>query len=400
MAAARRTLPATCTPHGFVWMRAIGTVRHRGLGALLRPGWPAALQRVDLALSMDNVRHNGSGVYTVEVKTQGPLALTGDGRQLVLAGRLDVVEGRYLQPFDLKERILARRVVEEEEPFWKGDELLSRLQLDLLVSTNGLFRVLNNIADLRLSTKAFVISGPLDSLSMKGAIRVDGGFFTVPGLRGEFNVKGDSKIEFDPGARWPETPFVDVRGSNVQFDPTEQQRNVELALRGKVSELKIECLSSDGLNAADCATYLVLGGTTEQLRRNLSAPTYTSSPQALAYSDRMVSLLTSQLLTSQIEDPLRSVLRLDTVRIQFGVSSFDVQLCKRFGLYLRACGLAEWGLLAATAARYRAFGQFQIADWVAGELSVDRLERGFDRVIQDPINRLKIQLGARLPLLY
>ena len=128
--------------------------------------------------------------------------------------------------------VLARRVVEEEEPFWKGDELLSRLQLDLLVSTNGLFRVLNNIADLRLSTKAFVISGPLDSLSMKGAIRVDGGFFTVPGLRGEFNVKGDSKIEFDPGARWPETPFVDVRGSNVQFDPTEQQRNVELALRG------------------------------------------------------------------------------------------------------------------------------------------------------------------------
>ena len=27
-------------------------------------------------------------------------------------------------------------------------------------------------------------------------------------------------------------------------------------------------------------------------------------------------------------------------------------------------------------------------------------KRGFDRVIQDPINRLKIQLGARLPLLY
>ena len=128
-------------------------------------------------------------------------------------------------------------------------------------------------------------------------------------------------------------------------------------------------------------TYLVLGGTTEQLRRNLSAPTYTSSPQALAYSDRMVSLLTSQLLTSQIEDPLRSVLRLDTVRIQFGVSSFDVQLCKRFGLYQRACGLAEWGLLAATAARYRAFGQ-SLRDMAALEATMQVVAENGHQLLQ------------------
>ena len=44
-----------------------------------------------------------------------------DTRGLLLLGNIDVVEGRYLQPFDLKERFLARRVVEEEEPFWRGD---------------------------------------------------------------------------------------------------------------------------------------------------------------------------------------------------------------------------------------------------------------------------------------
>ena len=36
------------------------------------------------------------------------------------------------------------------------------------------------------------------------------------------------------------------------------------------------------LNAADCATYLVLGGTGDQIRRNLTGPSVGQSPQALA----------------------------------------------------------------------------------------------------------------------
>ena len=109
--------------------------------------------------------------------------------------------------------------------------------------------------------------------------------------------------------------------------------------------------------------------------------------------------MTSQLLTNQVADPLRQKLRLDTVRIQFGVSTFDVQLCKRFGLYVRMCGLAEWGILGNAAAHYRGFGELQVSDLAVGQVSLERIERGFS-FLEDTINRFKLQAGIRLPLRY
>ena len=97
-----------------------------------------------------------------------------------------------------------------------------------------------------------------------------------------------------------------------------------------------------------------------------------------------------------VTDPLREKLRLDTVRIQFGVSSFDVQLCKRFGLYLRMCGLAEWGLFGSVGNRYRGFGELQLSDITVGQISLERVERGFS-FLEDTINRFR-SAGFRLPL--
>ncbi|MCS6913723.1 MAG: translocation/assembly module TamB [Myxococcota bacterium] len=374
-----------------------GEILHSGLQSLGRPDWYQALDRVDIGVRLTNVRHSTPGVYHVELTTAVPLQLLGSRERVTLSGKIDVVSGRYTQPFELSERFLARRVVEEEEPFWQGDPFLSsRLILDLGIVTRGNLQVLNNIADLRLSSSDFSLSGPLSDLRMGGVVRVDSGRFSIPGVRGEFTVKGDSKLEFSRDQAWPETPWVDVRGTNVPFDRADEQRNIELALRGKVSELKIECISSDGMNASDCASYLLLGGTAADLRRSLAAGPGAGSSRTLAYSDNAAKLITQELLTRQLADPLRQKLRLDLVRIQFGVSTFDLQLCKRFGLYLRACGLAEWGLLAATAARYRAYGELQLSDYTVGQVSFDRLERGFD-LLQDTINRFKLQVGLRLP---
>ena len=108
----------------------------------------------------------------------------------------------------------------------------------------------------------------------------------VPGLRGEFQVRGDSKIEFISSARWPDTPFVDVRGGTRDFDRNDQQRNIELALRGRVSELKVECLASEGISSADCASYLVLGDLSDTIRggRAQVTPASPATPRAPAPS--------------------------------------------------------------------------------------------------------------------
>lgn len=385
-------------------IRMSGTVLYAGLGRLLRGPWYDPLERVRLYLDLENIRHGVAGVYNVEISAP-QLMLSGDRDHLVLAGvngpgLIDVVSGRYTQPFDIKELILSQRVVEEEEPFWRSDPYLARLELNLKIFTRGNFLAHNNIFDLRMSTQSLTVMGPLDGLRFGGTVRVDGGTFSVPGLRGDFSVKGDSKIDFTPREVWPDNAYIDVRGSNVLFDPSEQARNVELALRGRPSELKIECISSDGLNAGDCMSYLLLGGTSDQVRRYLSGdPSAGPSPRVLSYSDTASRMVLSPLLSQQVEQPLREKLRLDTVRIQFGVSSFSLQVCPYFRLYTRICGRAEWGLLASTSARYQAYGELRLADWAFGQVSFDRLERGFEQ-IEDTIDRFKVQVGVRLPLLY
>ncbi|HRI48583.1 MAG TPA: translocation/assembly module TamB domain-containing protein, partial [Pseudomonadota bacterium] len=382
-----------------------GRIEHSGLGGFIKPEWHKALDSVRLTVKLDNVRHSAGGVYNFEATSPG-LLLTGNRDEMHLIGDIEVVSGRYLQDFDLADRFLsARRVTEEEKPFWDGDAFLSALELNLNVRTRGTFRVRNNIADLRLATTGFTVNGPLVDIAMGGVIRVEGGQFWVPGLRGEFQVKGDSKIEFISSARWPDTPFVDVRGGTRDFDQNDQQRNIELALRGRVSELKVECLASEGISSADCASYLVLGDLSDTLRGGRSQVTPASpissapSARAIEYGDPAAKLVTSQLLTNQVADPLRQKLRLDTVRIQFGVSTFDVQLCKRFGLYVRMCGLAEWGILGNAAAHYRGFGELQMSDLTVGQISLERIERGFS-FLEDTINRFKLQAGIRLPLRY
>ncbi len=382
-----------------------GRVEHSGLGGFIKPDWHKALDGVRLTIKLDNVRHSSAGVYNFEATTPG-LLLSGNRDEMHLIGDIEVVSGRYLQDFDPADRFLsARRVAEEEKPFWDGDPFLSRLELNLNVRTRGNFRVRNNIADLRLATTGFTVNGPLSDIAMGGVIRVEEGQFWVPGLRGEFQVKGDSKIEFTQSARWPDTPFVDVRGGTRDFDQNDQQRNIELALRGRVSELKVECLASEGISSADCASYLVLGDLSDTIRggrTQITPSSATSSPtssRAIEYGDPAAKLVTSQLLTNQVADPLRQKLRLDTVRIQFGVSTFDVQLCKRFGLYVRMCGLAEWGILGNAAAHYRGFGELQMSDLTVGQVSLERIERGFS-FLEDTINRFKLQAGIRLPLRY
>ena len=379
-----------------------GRVDHNGMGGFIRNAWHRALDRVDLAIKMENVRHSSSGVYNVEMSSARGLSLTGNRDGVNLLGDIEVVAGRYMQDYDPTDRFLsARRIVEEDKPFWDGDDFLSQIRLGLSVRTRGTFRVLNNIADLRLSTQAFDVAGPLVDIAMNGVIRVDSGVFFVPGLRGEFHVKGDSKIAFSKTARWPDTPFVEVLGGTRDFDQNDQQRNVEVALRGRVRELKFECLSSDGLSAADCASSLLIGDAADAVRGGRPNPSASASgsPRAIDYGDPAAKLVTSQLLTNQVADPLREKLRLDTVRIQFGVSTFDLQLCKRFGLYIRMCGLAEWGLLGNAAARYRGYGELQMSDLTVGQISLERIERGFS-FLEDTINRFKVQAGFRLPLRY
>jgi hypothetical protein len=379
-----------------------GRVDHSGMGGFIQSAWHRALDRVDLAIKMENVRHSSSGVYNVEMSSARGLTLTGSRDGVSLLGDIEVVAGRYMQDYDPTDRFLsARRIVEEDKPFWDGDDFLSQIKLGVAVRTRGTFRVFNNIADLRLSTQAFDVAGPLVDIAMNGVIRVESGVFYVPGLRGEFHVKGDSKIVFSKTARWPDTPYVDVLGGTRDFDQNDQQRNVEVALRGRVRELKFECLSSDGLSAADCASFLLLGDAADAVRGGRPNPTSSSSgsPRAIDYGDPAAKLVTSQLLTNQVADPLREKLRLDTVRIQFGVSTFDLQLCKRFGLYIRMCGLAEWGLLGNAAARYRGYGELQMSDLTVGQISLERIERGFS-FLEDTINRFKVQAGLRLPLRY
>src|SRR5262249_2380732 len=116
-----------------------GTIEHSGLGGFMKSDWYRALDNGRINVKLENVRHSPHGVYNSEATTPS-LVLSGNRDEMHLTGDIEVVSGRYMQEFDLTAGFLsARRVEEEEKPFWDGDPFLSALQLHLTMRTRGLF---------------------------------------------------------------------------------------------------------------------------------------------------------------------------------------------------------------------------------------------------------------------
>jgi autotransporter translocation and assembly factor TamB len=358
----------------------------------------------DFALADLDVRFQGMGIphrvpRVYEVSVNADLRAYTVERRLTLAGSVDIVDGRYVQRFDLlKDVIEPQRVHVVQKPFWRGMRLLEEMQLALQVRTTGAVFVRNNLADISLDV-GLEVRGTLPDTRLAGDIRTIEGGFSIPFLRGRFQVQEGGTVSFDPSKEIPnETPRVRIVGETLYIDSREQEHLITLTLDGPLGGLSFDLHSNTGLGKSQCLALLSTGRTTEEVRAMVSGRPETGAPNqpgAAAAADQALKTITSDFMSLLVEDPLKKVLKLDLARLEFGTESIEVRLGWRLGRHVRLLGSHELGLLGDSHTDGKA--ELKISDNLLVVPEVERLVRG-QQTEQETILRGKAQLKLRLLL--
>ncbi len=335
--------------------------------------------------------------YTVTLSSPG-LALKGDGTHLALSGPVSLVDGQYRQDFDSLGVIIKPHAVEREEPFYSGYPLLERLALDITATATGTLQVKSNIADLYLSIDKLAIGGTLDEPSFDGSILVEeGGRFTIPFLRtstdNRFITDRNSTITFDRLKRFPsETPTLAIFAWADWEDRYQQLHRIELTIRGTFLEPDIDLRSQDGWDRSKVLEALFIGSTSEDLHGQLQ--TQPGARNSTGAADALAKQATGEAL-GFVENPLKHVLRLDTLRIELGTDSVTIRACPVSTRQLKVCGLGDVGF--ATTARYSASSEMKLTDEFSLVGVLEHIEHGVDTP-EDILNRFKLQLQLKWPI--
>jgi autotransporter translocation and assembly factor TamB len=358
----------------------------------------------DFALADLDVRFQGMGIphrvpRVYEVSVNADLHATMVEQRLTLAGSVDIVDGRYVQRFDLlKDVIEPSRTHVVQKPFWQGVRMLQEMQLALQVRTTGAVFVRNNLADMSLDV-ALEVRGTLPETRLSGDIRTVEGTFSIPFLRGQFQVQEGGTVSFDPSKEIPsETPRVRIVGETLYVDSREQEHLITLTLEGPLGGLSFDLHSNTGLGKSQCLALLSTGRTTEEVRAMVTGRGETGSPNqpaAAAAADQALKTITSDFMSMLVEDPLKKVLKLDLARLEFGTESIEVRLGWRIGRHIRLLGSHELGLLGDSHTDGKA--ELKISDHLLVVPEVERMVRG-QQTEQETILRGKAQLKLRLLL--
>jgi autotransporter translocation and assembly factor TamB len=223
----------------------------------------------------------------------GKLSLTGEEPNLLLAGTLDITEGRYVKNFDIREFIL--KPSQSAIPNEKSGGGFDNLKLDLSVKSPGELQIKNNIAEIDLKSD-LKITGTKAKPVYEGAVEVLDGKFNYFRLNFE-NAKG--YIDF----RNPQQghPYVDMTAQKL-FERPSEDIQVAAHVTGYTDNLQLSFTSDPPLEKREILALVFTGALPEE-RRSISGANIASS------------VLASQL-TSVLEQPLSGLTHLDIFRME------------------------------------------------------------------------------------
>ena len=335
-----------------------------------------------------------------EIKISPQVELVGNGNQLTLKGSLDIVDGRYYQPFDLAGMMFTpHRTTEVQEPFWQGIPLLETMRLNVHARSLGSLYVKNNIADLALSATLDVM-GTLSEPRLAGSITIEDGGRLTPPFRYAFDTDR-GQVNFDPEKKIPdETPTIDLTAKATYIDNYEQQHELRLILSGTALSPRIDLQSLEGWGRQQILSILLFGQNPDEVRKIVSGgPTGVPTTGGSA-TDTMAKNITGATLGQFISDPLRRQFGLDVVNLQFGGSSVQLDACKRISRAFKACGQGEIGFTGTS--RFGGSIELRMTDRPAELRGVGRIEyltHGVD-TLQDSLTSGRGELSLRVPLGY
>lgn len=359
---------------------------------------PDPIDHVDVTAEMRGFNYS-TAEYQVTFSPRVRLRSVGKG--LELSGRIDVIDGRYIRPYDIfRDAVIRPRVVEKSVPFWQGVPMLEQIKLQLAVqSTPGTLIVKNNLAELSLS--AYLdIAGTLADPRVDGTIQLEeGGSFKPPGLRAEF-VTNRGQVMFDASKVLGEdTPRIDLSATAEMLDRGDVTHSILAKFTGTVSKPTFQLTSLDGWDMSTTLAFLLAGRTPDDIRRSLqgSDPTVRVSGAASSSGADGLTKSASGVLIGNLLNPLKGTIGLDIASIEVGTKSVDIRLCKRFGRWIKMCGAGEIGFLGSS--RLDARGELKLLDPLLLMLRVEYLTRGVE-TLQEVQSRLKFELNWRFPLGY
>ncbi|MGZ3425745.1 MAG: translocation/assembly module TamB domain-containing protein, partial [Polyangia bacterium] len=357
-----------------------------------------SLRNLDIWLDGSDIAYSQPG-WAAKFSPQ--VELVGNGTQLTLRGNIDIVEGRYAQNFDLAGMIFTpKRTREVSEPFWQGIPLLETMRLQLHAQSRGTLFVKNNIADLPLTANVEV-SGTLSEPRLDGQIRVEeGGRISPPGFRYSFDTD-QGQVTFEAQKKIPdETPTIDLTAKTTYIDNYEQQHELRLLLSGTALSPRLDLTSAEGWTRNQVLQILLLGQTPDEIRRITQGSAVPQVSTGGSATDTVAKTVTGATLGQFISDPLRRQLSLDTVILQFGGSSVQLDACKRITRGIKACGQGEIGFTGAS--KFGGSLELRISDRPAEFGGVGRIEyltHGVE-TLQDSLTSGRGELRLRVPLGY
>ncbi len=358
-------------------------------GSILYRG--GTLENVDLRVSAQNVPVRSPRVYEAELNAT--LHLTGDEEGLDLTGRIDVLDARYIQKFDVvRQAFLTRRTYESSKPPWEKYPLLANMNLNLSVTTSGNIFIQNNIADLRLDGNV-LLGGRLAAPKFAGQIQAEEGTFRIPFLRGVYDLR-NGEVDFNRG----EEPYLTLAGEATVRDSAGSEHLITLTLEGFLSKVRIDLSSDTNLPKSQIIMMLASGKTTDALRQGLkggdSGPGISSSASPLDMYDPMIKQVSGDFLSDLMAKPIKDITKLDLFRLELGTETFQLRVEKRLGRYFTLRGESEFGLMG----RQRQEGALEgkLSDDIYLDVKGRRLIPGEDVFEEEDPLQGRIQLRYRL----
>lgn len=315
-----------------------------------------AVHDLDVTLDVKNIPFRVPGTLDLSLSAQSIwLVKQGEHGKLGVNGTITIIDGTYQRNLAITDQLLALRASgPPTKPFWEeypaiGD---ANLNLELVIKR---FLVANNIANIELkSDKIFIKNTPRDP-RLSGEIEVARGEFRFPGTRAKFTrTKGTITFDTDNPAG---NPTLNVTSDAPDYrDLSGQNHVITLKIDGRLEQLSWDLRTSTGYNKSQTLSLLVLGRSSEQLRRSLGDQSLGADPlradpttnPSQGFADQIVKDLAGDWVSGLLGDSLGRIIGLDVLRIEIGFGSIGFHVEKKILENLKLLGQTEQTIRGST----------------------------------------------------
>ncbi|MBI3541148.1 MAG: translocation/assembly module TamB [Deltaproteobacteria bacterium] len=250
-------------------------------------------EEFNLAFQGSNLSLSRPNYYKVDFDAD--VTLKGQWPSPTLAGRVDVVDGRYFKDFVIREL-----VIRQEEPVLERSSLeksIEKFNLDLAVKNSGDLKINNNVATILLRSD-LQVDGTLGRPKVSGALTATEGLFHFLGR--DFTLN-EGRLEFIDPSR--QEPYL-VLQAQQEIPPQSPQYVVYVGVKGYLSNLDVALSSTPALQREDILSLIAYGMTKDEILQ----------------SGRSKQSLSSGILAGEIsgvlQQPLARKTGLDIVRLE------------------------------------------------------------------------------------